>query len=85
MSDAVSEAAIRLERAVERLAASLAARQSAAPGVPAEAVAALSARLDETLERLRGALSDVEGAEPVEEPVDGATEAAVAPDNQKGS
>jgi len=63
MSDAVSEAAARLERAVERLAAALAARPSPQAGVPPETVAALSARLDDTLARLRGALADMEGAE----------------------
>ncbi|MCQ4158454.1 hypothetical protein NON00_00740 [Roseomonas sp. GC11] len=62
MSDAVSEAATRLERAVEKLAAAL-ARPAPAAGVPPEAVAALSARLDETLSRLRLALAEVEAAD----------------------
>ncbi|MFC3126232.1 hypothetical protein ACFOD4_14285 [Pseudoroseomonas globiformis] len=68
MSDAVSEAAIRLERAVERLSTVLASRPSAVPGVPVEGVAALSARLDETLSRLRSAVAELEGQEAAEEP-----------------
>ncbi|MCI0754044.1 hypothetical protein [Teichococcus vastitatis] len=83
MSDAVSEAASRLERAVERLAAALAANPAGASGVSAESVAALSTRLDDTLERLRGALAELEGAEPGDEPAEQAT--ALPPDNQKGS
>ncbi|MDQ1078813.1 hypothetical protein [Pseudoroseomonas cervicalis] len=67
MSDAVSEAATRLEQAVERLAAALARPVppgAAQPqGVPPEAVAALSARLDDTLARLRTALAEVEAGE----------------------
>lgn len=62
MSDGVGDAAARLEQAVERLAAALAARPPHAAGVSPEAVAALSTRLDETLERLRGALAEIEGA-----------------------
>ncbi|HWX48679.1 MAG TPA: hypothetical protein VNZ61_11545 [Roseomonas sp.] len=62
MSDGVGDAAARLEQAVERLAAALAARPPQAAGVSPEAVAALSARLDETLERLRSALADIENA-----------------------
>ncbi|WP_159997339.1 hypothetical protein [Roseomonas sp. 18066] len=66
-SDAVSEATARLERAVGRLATVLARQPSpaeaAAAGVPPEAVAALSLRLDDTLARLRGALAEIEGAE----------------------
>ncbi|MDJ0389906.1 hypothetical protein QMO56_17505 [Roseomonas sp. E05] len=61
MSESVGEAAARLEQAVERLAAALAARPIQSAGVPPEAVAALSARLEETLERLRGALAEIEG------------------------
>lgn len=49
-------AAARLEAAVERLAQALAAR--VADGVPREEVAALAARLDETLARLRAALDE---------------------------
>lgn len=71
MSDAVDQAAARLERAVERLAAVLGRLETAAgapPGVPPEALAALSARLDDALLRLRGALAEVEGAEAPAEP-----------------
>jgi hypothetical protein len=50
-------AAARLEAAVERLARALAARP-APEGVPREKVAALAARLDETLAKLRAALDD---------------------------
>ncbi|MFB9970174.1 hypothetical protein ACFFMP_09145 [Pseudoroseomonas cervicalis] len=68
MSDAVSEAATRLEQAVDRLAAALARPVSPGvpqgpAGVPPEAVAALSARLDDTLARLRTALAEVEAGE----------------------
>lgn len=59
MSEAVSEAAARLERAVDRLAEAL-ARPRPEPGIPPEAVAALSARLDNTLARLRGALAELD-------------------------
>jgi hypothetical protein len=50
-------AAARLEAAVERLAQALAARPMA-EGVPREEVAALAARLDETLAKLRAALDE---------------------------
>jgi hypothetical protein len=50
-------AAARLEAAVERLAQALATRPMA-DGVPREEVAALAARLDETLAKLRAALDD---------------------------
>lgn len=85
MSDAVSEAATRLEQAVERLAAALAARQVPAAGVPPETVAALSVRLDETLSRLRGALAELEGAEPAEEEDAAADPGPPADDENKGS
>jgi hypothetical protein len=62
MSDAVGEAAARLERAVERLAAAL-ARPRAPEGVSAERLADLSGRLDTTLQRLRTALMEIESAE----------------------
>ncbi|MXP62151.1 hypothetical protein E0493_02140 [Roseomonas sp. M0104] len=68
MSESVGEAAARLEQAVERLAAALAARPPQSAGVSPEAVAALSARLDETLERLRGALAEMEGAAAPQDP-----------------
>ncbi|SHJ53311.1 hypothetical protein SAMN02745194_02801 [Roseomonas rosea] len=62
MSDSLAEAAARLEAAVERLArvaAGVAARPPVqAAGVPMEEVAALSARLEATIARLRAALPD---------------------------
>ncbi|HEY8612537.1 MAG TPA: hypothetical protein VIL69_14770 [Roseomonas sp.] len=64
MSDSLAEAAARLEAAVERLAqvAARMPRGTPAPaGVPVEEVAALSARLEATIARLRAALP--EGAE----------------------
>lgn len=78
MGDAVSEAAARLERAVERLAAAL-TRPRAPEGVAPERLAELSGRLDATLLRLRGALAELEASE----------EAPAAPgddtDDNKGS
>ena len=62
MSESVSEAAARLERAVDRLAESL-ARPRPAPGIPPEQVLNLAARLDNTLARLRGALAELDAAE----------------------
>lgn len=63
--DPVSEAAARLEAAVDRLSRAMANRPAtaaAADGGPAgadrEAVAALAARLDETIARLRGVLGE---------------------------
>lgn len=79
MSESVGEAAARLEQAVERLAAALAARPPQSAGVPPEAVAALSARLDETLERLRSALAEVEGAATAASPGQGAPAPESAP------
>jgi hypothetical protein len=61
MSEAVGEAAARLERAVDRLAEIL-AQPRPASGIPPEQVAALSARLDNTLARLRGALAELDSA-----------------------
>lgn len=72
MSDSLGEAAARLEAAVECLAEAAARRPRAAPaGVPPEEVAALSARLEATIARLRAALpegSEPEGSEVVEGP-----------------
>jgi hypothetical protein len=62
MSDAVGEAAARLEQAVERLATAM-ARPRAPEGVPPERLAELSGRLDATLQRLRTALMEIESAE----------------------
>jgi hypothetical protein len=63
--DPVAEATQRLEAAVERLARAASARPAAAPreegdapGVDPAAVAALAARLDETIARLRGVLGE---------------------------
>lgn len=62
--DPVAEATQRLEAAVERLARAAGARpapeqtESGAAGVDPAAVAALAARLDETIARLRGALGE---------------------------
>lgn len=64
--DPVAEATQRLQMAVERLgraavarpAPSVAAGESAPPGVDPAAVAALAARLDETIARLRGVLGE---------------------------
>lgn len=62
--DPVAEATLRLEAAVERLARAASARPVAprseddAPGVDPAAVAALAARLDETIARLRGVLGE---------------------------
>lgn len=74
MSDAVSEAAARLERAVGRLA-ELAARPRPAEGIPPARVAELAGRLDGTLSRLRTALADLDAAEAAE---DAALQAAEA-------
>jgi hypothetical protein len=63
--DPVTEAAARLEAAVERLSRAMANRPApaasadgAATGADREAVAALAARLDETIARLRGVLGE---------------------------
>ncbi len=64
--DPVAEATQRLEAAVERLARAAVVRpapsgaegDSVAPGVDPAAVAALAARLDETIARLRGVLGE---------------------------
>ncbi|MBP0493347.1 hypothetical protein [Roseomonas indoligenes] len=61
MSDSLAEAAARLEAAVERLARAAAAMPRVEPspvGVPVEEVAALSARLEATIARLRAALPE---------------------------
>jgi HAMP domain-containing protein len=62
MSYSLAEAAARLEAAVERLAEAagrVSTRLAAPPaGVPAEEVAALSARLEATIARLRAALPE---------------------------
>ena len=92
-SDAVSEATARLERAVGRLAMVLARQpapaETAGPavpgGVPPEAVAALSARLAETLVRLRGALAEIEGAESTAPPQDDEPGEDEPGDDSKGS
>ena len=67
MSDSLAEAAMRLEAAVERLArvaARVPARAEVADGatggVSAEDVAALSARLEATIARLRAVLPEAE-------------------------
>src|SRR5690349_8907788 len=84
MSDAVGEAATRLEQAVERLVAVLASRPPAA-GVPAESVAALSARLDETLSRLRNAVAELEGQDAADEPpAQNAAQPGTLPDDAAG-
>ncbi|MDB5370638.1 MAG: hypothetical protein JWP20_2196 [Roseomonas sp.] len=62
MSEAVSEAAARLERAVGRLAEALAAPRPSG-GIPPERIAELAGRLDNTLARLRGALAELDGAD----------------------
>ncbi|MFC4170226.1 hypothetical protein [Teichococcus aestuarii] len=94
MSDAVNAAATRLEQAVEKLAAAL-ARPPQSAGVTPDEVAALSARLDETLVRLRTALAEVEGeaaghlpedeAEPGEAAEPMPASAPPADDSSKGS
>lgn len=64
--DPVAEATLRLEAAVERLSRAAVARPAATPasgedapaGVDPAAVAALAARLDETIARLRGVLGE---------------------------
>ena len=64
--DPVAEATLRLEAAVARLGRAVAGRSipsgaapdGAAPGVDPAAVAALAARLDETIARLRGVLGE---------------------------
>jgi hypothetical protein len=66
--DPVAEATLRLEAAVARLGRAMAARPAPvaaeasaiapAPGVDPAAVAALAARLDETIARLRGVLGE---------------------------
>ncbi|NMJ42575.1 hypothetical protein GWK16_15115 [Roseomonas sp. JC162] len=66
--DPVAEATLRLESAVARLGRAMAARPASpaaepsaalpASGVDPEAVAALAARLDETIARLRGVLGE---------------------------
>ncbi|WP_244458748.1 hypothetical protein [Roseomonas fluvialis] len=57
----MTEATARLEAAVERLSRALAARPAPAAtgeGADREAVAALAARLDDTIARLRGVLGE---------------------------
>jgi hypothetical protein len=64
--DPVAEATLRLEAAVARLGRAAAGRSvppaaaadGAAPGPDPAAVAALAARLDETIARLRGVLGE---------------------------
>lgn len=61
--DPVEQATTRLEAAVERLSRALANRPAPAPatageGADREAVAALAARLDDTIARLRGVLGE---------------------------
>jgi hypothetical protein len=63
--DPVADATARLEAAVERLSRALASRPAPAPategegtGADREAVAALAARLDDTIARLRGVLGE---------------------------
>lgn len=64
--DPVAEATLRLEAAVARLGRAVAGRSipsgaapdGAAHGVDPAAVAALAARLDETIARLRGVLGE---------------------------
>ena len=64
VSDPVGQAAIRLEAAVEKLAAALSLALVRPPGaaaedsVPRAEVAALAERLDTTIGRLRSALQD---------------------------
>jgi hypothetical protein len=62
MSEAVSEAAARLERAVGRLA-EVAARPRPAESVPPARLAELAGRLDGTLLRLRAALAELDEAD----------------------
>ncbi|MBC9209934.1 hypothetical protein IBL26_24075 [Roseomonas aerophila] len=64
MSEAVSEAAARLERAVDRLAQAM-AQPRPEQGIPPDQVASLASRLDNTLARLRGALAELEGGDAV--------------------
>jgi uncharacterized membrane protein YccC len=82
MSEAVSEAAARLERAVGRLAEAL-AQPRPEQGIPPAQVAELAARLDNTLARLRGALAELDGAEA--EAHDSIPEADSPPDQVAGS
>lgn len=62
--DPVAEATLRLEAAVERLTRAASGRASSpraeddGPGIDPMAVAALAARLDETIKRLRGVLGE---------------------------
>ncbi|GGJ30006.1 hypothetical protein [Neoroseomonas lacus] len=62
--DPVAEVTLRLEAAVERLTRAASARpattrtEDEAPGVDPAAVAALAARLDETIARLRSVLGE---------------------------
>lgn len=62
--DSVAQAAARLEAAVERLSRAAASRppapsgEGAASGADRAAVAALAARLDDTIARLRGVLGE---------------------------
>lgn len=62
--DPVAEVTLRLEAAVERLTRAASTRpatpraEDEAPGVDPAAVAALAARLDETIARLRGVLGE---------------------------
>ena len=61
--DPVADATARLEAAVERLSRAVARRPAPAPagegqGADRAAVAALAARLDDTIARLRGVLGE---------------------------
>lgn len=61
--DSTALAVARLEAALDRLAEALSRwrAEQGEEGVPRAEVAALSARLDETLSRLRAALEEAEG------------------------
>ena len=88
MSDSLAEAAARLEAAVERLAAAARAVSEArstgrggTAGVPPAEVAALSARLEATIARLRAALPEGgELPEGIDLPDDPASEEGLAED-----
>jgi hypothetical protein len=58
-SDAAAQAADRLEAAIDRLAAALAApRPAGDAGIPRAEVLALAGRLESTIARLRGTLRE---------------------------
>jgi hypothetical protein len=85
MSEAVSEAAARLERAVGRLAEVLAKPHAPGDGVGSpvlgiapERVAELAGRLDNSLARLRDALAELDGADSGPHDADG-EDASVPP------